>query len=199
MREVKGLSLQSQKQFLKFTQEYEDTNLMCYEANMPERMIFELAAKKPDIVAAFKNVRDNLWNPFDWIFYWCKGEIYDLKALVFAVEQRAGLEGRLRRTTTKKLEATEDLGRVQEGKTSIRTVFKSKEDASAMKVQIESSEREIENLEVLSDLVTIHLGKDVIPTFKKNKLKIYRQMIKSLGKIEIQNAHAVASMWSLLG
>ena len=166
-------------------QEYEDTNLICYEANMPEKMIFEVAGKRPEVEAAIKNVKNNLWNPFDWIFYWCKGEIYDLKALMAAVEQRAGLEQRLRRTTTKKMEATEDLGRVQEGKASIRTVFKSKDDTSSMKVQIESSEREIENLEVLSDIVTIHLGKDVIPTFKKNKLKIYRQMIKSLGKIEI--------------
>ena len=81
----------------------------------------------------------------------------------------------------------------------MRTVFKSKDDTSAMKTQIENTEREIENLGVLSDIVTIHLGKDVIPAFKKSKLKIYRQMIKSLGKIEIQNAHAVASMWNLVG
>jgi len=184
---------------LKFTQEYEDTNLMCYEANMPEKMILEVAAKNPETQAALKTVRDTLWNPFDWIFYWCKGEIYDLKALMGAVEQRAGLEQRLRKTTSRKMEATEDLGNMQEGRKSVRTVFKSKDDTSQMRVQIENSEREIENLEVLHAIVTIHLGKDVIPTFKKNKLKIYRQMIKSLGKIEIQNAHAVGTMWSLLG
>jgi sorting nexin-1/2 len=104
----------------------------------------------------------------------------------------------LKKTNTKKLEATEDLGNMEEGKTTIRTVFKSKEDTTAMRVHIESTEREIDNLSILCDIVTIHLGKDVIPAFKKNKLKIYRQMIKSLGKIEIQNAHAIATMWSLV-
>ena len=83
---------------------------MCYEANMPENMVMEVIAKKPEASVAIANVKDNLWNPFDWIFYWCKGEIYDLKALLAAVEQRATLEKQLKKTNTKKMEATEDLG-----------------------------------------------------------------------------------------
>lgn len=91
MREVKSQGLISNKLFLKFTQEYEDVNLMCYEANMQEKMVFESAKTKPAIIKAMDQVKDNLWNPFDWMYYWCKGEIYDLKALVASVESRLNL------------------------------------------------------------------------------------------------------------
>ena len=37
---------------------------------------------------AMNNVKDNLKNPFEWVYLWVRGEIYDLKALKFAVEQR---------------------------------------------------------------------------------------------------------------
>lgn len=134
MREVKSQGLISNKLFLKFTQEYEDVNLMCYEANMQEKMVFESAKTKPAIIKAMDHVKDNLWNPFDWMYYWCKGEIYDLKALVASVESRLNLEKLMKKTTGKKLDATEDLGNMQEGKTTMRTVFKNKEDTNSIKV-----------------------------------------------------------------
>lgn len=40
----------------------------------------------------------------------------------------------MKKTTGKKLDATEDLGNMQEGKTTMRTVFKNKEDTNSIKV-----------------------------------------------------------------
>jgi hypothetical protein len=52
-------------------------------------------------------------------------------------------------------------------------VFKGSSDTNQYEVQIESLDREIENLGVLYDIVTIHLARDAIPALKKRKLKIY--------------------------
>lgn len=133
MRETKGQALQGNKRLLKFAQEYEDLNLSCYETGLTERLPFEKAKDKPAVAKATAAFKDNMWNPFDWLYYWCKGEIYDLKSLVGAIDQLAGFEKQLRKTTAKKFETAEDLGNMQEGKTTMRTVFKSSADTGALK------------------------------------------------------------------
>jgi hypothetical protein len=49
----------------------------------------------------------------------------------------------------------------------MRTVFKSSSDADAIRKEMENLERDIENLTIIIDTVTIHLGKDVIPRLKR--------------------------------
>lgn len=97
---------------------------------------------------------------------------------------------------TRKAEVEEDLQTVLEGKSSMRTVFKSSQDSETMKKEIEIIERDIGNLGVLMDTVTIHLGKDVIPKLKRSKLKIYKQMLSSFSVAEINNAHSIATFWN---
>ena len=83
-----------------------------------------------------------------------------------------------------------------DGKTSMRTVFKSSSDSETLKKEVEIIERDIENLEILLETVTIHLGKDVIPKLRRSKLKIYKQMLKSFSVAEINNAHSIATFWN---
>ncbi len=71
----------------------------------------------------------------------------------------------------------------------MRTLFKSQNDASGMMNSIESAEKELENLEVLINILTIYLGEQVIPKFKKDKLKIYHKLMQQFTVIEINNAH----------
>jgi hypothetical protein len=78
----------------------------------------------------------------------------------------------------------------------MRTVFKSSSDADTIKKEIEICERDSENLSILMDTVTIHLGKDVIPKLKRSKLKIYKSMLSSFSVAEISNSHSVATFWN---
>jgi hypothetical protein len=48
----------------------------------------------------------------------------------------------------------------------------------------------------LLDLVTIYLGRDVIPSIKKDKLGQYRRVAQQFHVVEISNNHQVASFWS---
>lgn len=78
----------------------------------------------------------------------------------------------------------------------MRTIFKNEKDASGMLNSIETAEKELENLGVLIDIVTIYLGEQVIPQFKKEKLKVYHKLMQQFTIMEINNAHQTASFWS---
>jgi hypothetical protein len=78
----------------------------------------------------------------------------------------------------------------------MRTVFKSSSDADAIRKEMENLERDIENLTIIIDTVTIHLGKDVIPRLKRQKLSVYKHMLSNFGQAEIKNAHSIATFWN---
>jgi hypothetical protein len=44
----------------------------------------------------------NQKNPFEEMYHWCKGEIYDIKAIVAAIWSKEALEKLLKKTETKK-------------------------------------------------------------------------------------------------
>ena len=46
------------------------------------------------------------------------------------------------------------------------------------------------------DLVTVYLGRDVIPKIKKEKLELYKKVSQQFHVIEISNSHQIASFWS---
>jgi len=51
-----------------------------------EKLILNEATQNIDIAKSLENVRDHLKNPFEWLYYWVRGEIYDLKAFRTAIE-----------------------------------------------------------------------------------------------------------------
>ncbi len=48
----------------------------------------------------------------------------------------------------------------------------------------------------MSDMLTVYLGRDVIPKFKKVRTGMYRQMINGISVAEIRNAHSCARFWN---
>ena len=152
---------------------------------------------------------DNLKNPFDEMYIWCKGELYDLQALQDAVEAREGVEKNIKKFEQKKRDLQTDLENVQNGKKSVRTIFKNAGDTNSMVNAIEivrnliikiihflQTEKEIDNQQTLLELVTIYLGERIIPSFKREKLTVYTKLIQQFNVIEINNSHQIATFWS---
>lgn len=81
------------------------------------------------------------------MYHWCKGEIYDLQALVDAVTSREGVEKDQKKLEAKKKNAQADLEHVNQGKKTVRTIFKNEKDTTGMQNTLENVEREIENLQ----------------------------------------------------
>ena len=161
------------KELFKVIPVYEEDNMMCYSGGNTEKNVFGVAAKDEGTAKHMDDLRTNLKNPVEWMYWWCRGEVYDIKAIQAAIEQRDNLEKAQLKAKQKVAELREDLENITQGKSSMRTVFKGSNDTNQYEVQIESHDREIENLGKLYEIVTIHLAKDAIPALKKRKLKIY--------------------------
>ncbi len=67
---------------------------------------------------------DNQKNSFDHMYHWCKGEIYDIKAIVNAIAQKENFEKLLKKAETKKSNTQADLENVNQGKKTMRTLLK---------------------------------------------------------------------------
>ena len=123
------------------------------------------------------------------MYHWCKGEIHDIKAILTAINQKQTFENLLKKTESKKSSTQQDLENVNQGKKTVRTIFKNEKDATGLLNTIENAEKELENLGVLIDIITIYIGEDIIPKFKKDKLKIYQKIMQQFTILEINNAH----------
>ena len=65
---------------------YEEDCVFGYMNGNKEKLILNEATQNIDIAKSLENVRDHLKNPFEWLYYWVRGEIYDLKAFRTAIE-----------------------------------------------------------------------------------------------------------------
>jgi hypothetical protein len=82
---LKQSGLVSNKQLFKLIENYEMENALCYENGMEERLVFNSAKGKPETAACLESIKETLVNPMDTLYYWIKGEIYDVKALITSI------------------------------------------------------------------------------------------------------------------
>ena len=127
---------------------YEDLNITCYTDSNPDRLVLNNPEQK-QLKEQMEHMVDNQKNSFDQMYHWCKGEIYDIKAVVNAIAFKEGYERMLSKTEKKKATTEADLDNVNAGKKTIRTIFKDEKDSTKMQTQIEVTAKEMENLETL--------------------------------------------------
>ena len=65
---------------------YEEDNMMCYTGGKVDKLVFAEAAKNEETAQLMEELKLNVKNPVEWMYWWCRGEIYDIKALRFAIE-----------------------------------------------------------------------------------------------------------------
>jgi len=175
-REVRLQSICNNRVLQTLIDKYEDLNMTTYTEGKQDLLVLN-NPESNRLKEQMEHMIDNQKNSFDHMYHWCKGEIYDIKAIVNAIAQRDAFERLLKKTETKKANTQSDLENVNQGKKTVRTLFKNQQDASGMMNSIESAEKELENLETLITILTIYLGEHVIPKFKKEKLKIYHKLM----------------------
>ena len=194
-RDTRMQSVANNRVLMTLLDKYEDLNINCYTDNNPDRLVLNNPEQK-QLKEQMEHMVDNQKNSFDQMYHWCKGEIYDIKAVVNAILAKENFEKMLKKTESKKANTQADLENVNMGKKTIRTILKDEKDSGVMQTKIEVAEKEIENIETLINIITIYLGEKIIPVFKKEKLKIYHKLMQQFTVIEINNAHQTASFWS---
>ncbi len=132
----KRISITHSKAFMHLIDKYEELNLRTYVDSNQQKLVFWKEGNK-DMKSQMEHLVDNFKNPYDEMYNWCKGELYDLHALEDAVLARENLEKTQKKLEQKKRDLQTDLDNVQTGKKSVRTLLKNSNDTSTMVNQIE--------------------------------------------------------------
>jgi hypothetical protein len=90
-----------------------------------------------------------------------------------------------------------DVKNVSDDTKTLTTFHKSSSDTTEMAKKIEKITRDIVSSKLLCDLMTIYLGVK-IPTFKKEKIKLYRKVFEQYQVNETTNCHKTAGFWATM-
>jgi len=80
-----------------------------------------------------------------------------------SVAGRYNMEVQKSKLETKKTKVEGDIGKLQKGERNMSTILKKQSDATQMQNRAERTGGEIDDIDVLLKLITIHLGETVIP------------------------------------
>ena len=110
-RDVKTQSIANNRVLMGLLDKYEDLNMNCYTENSADKMVLNNPDQK-QLKDQMEHMVDNQKNPFDEMYHWCKGEIYDIKTIVATITQKDSFEKLLKKTETKKTNTQADLENV---------------------------------------------------------------------------------------
>ena len=133
-RATKSAQITNYKVLYGILDKYEELNMTAYS---PSKTVISDSECKDVIKDQMNHMIDNLKNPFDEMYFWCKGEIYDLQALQVALQARDAMESTIKKLESKKKNTQADLESVNTGKKTIRTLLKSEKDTNGMLNTIE--------------------------------------------------------------
>lgn len=187
--------------FADFLSEYENTTLNVYscDALQPaKKMISD--SDNNNMKEMINNLSRKVSNPFVRFKYWVKEEIIDLHALLEAISHKSSIESKKLKIQNKIKSANSDLDKLNSGKKTLKTFWKSQSAKASMITNlttfIAQAEKDIENLDKMSKIVTVYLHTKVIPDFKAKKVKGYVDILKDFSDSESKNSNELYQTWS---
>lgn len=174
---------------------YEETNLAYYVDNNVQNLIMN-NTEGNNLTESLKHTVENLRNPFTDLYHWLKGEIYDMSAFSFSLNEVKNIQASVL-SVTKKIEASKSaIESIQAGKKTMNTLFKGAGDVHKIQNDLERYERDLEAQTKLYDIMRVYLGRKVLPSFKNDKMRLYSRILQQFHVVEINNSHQLASFWA---
>lgn len=153
---------------------YEQGALLQYVDSDPDKLIMGNSLN-PLYIDTSTDIIDKFKNSFLDVYLWVKGEIYDVQALHDSIEGSNKLIKQKSKLEAKKKSNEETIDKVKNGKTTFKTIFSNdlKKDQLVTSTTNENEiiERDIELYEKIINVLQSHIAKDVVPNFKKQKIK----------------------------
>uniref|UniRef100_A0A7S3JE66 Uncharacterized protein n=1 Tax=Euplotes harpa TaxID=151035 RepID=A0A7S3JE66_9SPIT len=139
-------------------------------------------------------------NPFVKFKFWVREELVDLHSLLEAIGHKNSLESRKLKLENKIKSANNDLEKLNTGKKTIKTIFKSQSGKQSMITNlttfIAQAEKDVETYGKIIKVVTMYLHQHVIPAFKEKKVKGYIKILKEFSDSESKNSSELYKCWS---
>lgn len=142
-----------------------------------------------NLVESMRKTIENLRNPYVDLYHWVKGELYDLAAFTAALKEREAVSASVKDVNKKIVTSKSDIENVTTGKKTMGTLFKNSNDVGQMSNKLEQYERDLVSQEKLCDVLTVYLGRTVLPSFKTEKMALYSRMVQQMQVVEISNSH----------
>ena len=138
-------------------------------------------------------------NPYKDAYLWLKGELLDLRGINEALLGREQVVKQQSSAESKKRSDQQELEKLTQGKTTLKSVFKSKSskenDILNLQAAIEVANKDIADYKKLINFLTIYHGQVAIQKFKKEKSTMYLKMLNNFCIKEISNSHLSATLW----
>ena len=136
-RETKLSQIGAYRALYTIFDKYEELNLTTYTDGNERKLVIGDPANKEVLKDQMNHMVENLKNPYDEMYHWVKGEMYDIQSLSIAIQGKENIERNQNKMEKKKTNTQSDLEHVNQGKKSIRTIFKSDKDTNGMLNTIE--------------------------------------------------------------
>lgn len=141
-------------------------------------------------------------NPYRDAYLWLKGEFLDVQGMYDSLQGREGVMKAQLNTEQKKKDDGKELEKMQNKKTTLKSVFKSSNQKQStmlnLQAGIEIADQEIADFKKLITFLTIYHGQVAIPKFKVSKGKLYLKAVNNFCVKEISNAHLSATLYHSL-
>ena len=168
---------------------YSDDNASCLIFNNPSYT--ELAEK-------IAKLNKEMINPYTAFKEWLEEEILDTEAMSIAIK---GINEFMEKEEKyrQKLETVEtDLKRLEEGGSSIKTLFKKKEDVIAKKQkEKEEVQAKYDNLSLIVKIVADNM-ENQIEEFKHSKTQTYYKYLKIFAILQRESNRVLRELWTLV-
>ena len=160
---------------------YEDNNVEYFSESDVAKRILTNPATGSDFIDRYATQWKNIRNPFRDAYYWLKGELLDLKGLNEALSGRETVVKQQSATESKKRSDQQELEKLSQGKTTLKSLFKSKSSKEteilSLQATIEMCNKDIEDYKKLVSFLTVYHGEVAIQKFKKEKGKQYLRLL----------------------
>lgn len=154
----------------------------------------------PELKNQCEEMSQELSNPFLDFYNWIHGEIMDIESLKEAIEGRDRVMGIKNKIESKKRADTDELNKLNAGKKTFKTLFKSSSGKQAkitvLSSNISQAEKDLEEYDKILKMVEVHLGESVIPNFKETQMAAYYKLCQAVACGEIDNSNKTAQFWS---
>ncbi len=180
---------------------YEDQNVEYFsDSDLTKRILTHPSAG--DMKERLDNTAKGWKNPYKDIYIWLKGELLDIKGIQDAIIGRDTVVKLQISTEQKKRNDQTELEKLNLGKATIKSFFKSKSskenDALNLQAAIEVATKDVEDYKKLINYLTVYHGELAITKFKNHKSRQYLRNLHVFCVREISNSHLSATLWHSL-
>ena len=177
--------------------DYEKNSMLSYADDNNACLIFNNPSYT-DLAEKVAKLKNEMINPYTAFKEWLEEEILDAEAMSIAIK---GINEFMEKEDKyrQKLETVEtDLKRLEEGGSSIKTLFKKKEDVIAKKQkEKEEIQAKYDNLSLIVKIVADNM-ENQIEEFKHLKTQTYYKYLKIFAILQRESNRVVRELWTLV-